>query len=91
MCVAYLCFSGKKLHSVKQGCLRELTDAGSVHSFVSYQIMQSILALILLDILAAFWIKLLLSKYPNKTFLQILLFFSFPLQNCLLNTIQIKE
>lgn len=45
---------GKKLHSVKQGCLRELTDAGSVHSFVSYQIMQSILALILFDILAAF-------------------------------------
>lgn len=54
MCVSYLCFSGKKLHSVKQGCLRELTDAGSVHSFVSYQIMQSILALILFDILAAF-------------------------------------
>lgn len=54
MYVSYLCFSGKKLRSVKQGCLRELTDAGSVHSFVSYQIMQSILALILFDILAAF-------------------------------------
>uniref|UniRef100_A0A8C4K3G3 PDZ domain-containing protein n=1 Tax=Dromaius novaehollandiae TaxID=8790 RepID=A0A8C4K3G3_DRONO len=35
---------GKKLHSAKQGCLRELTDAGSMHSFVSYQIMQNILA-----------------------------------------------
>lgn len=56
MYVFYLCFSGKKLHSVKQGCLRELTDAGSVRSSVSYQIMQSILALILLDVLAAFGI-----------------------------------
>uniref|UniRef100_A0A8C8SG28 PDZ domain-containing protein n=1 Tax=Pelusios castaneus TaxID=367368 RepID=A0A8C8SG28_9SAUR len=33
---------GKKLHSVKQDCLRDLTDAVSLHSFISCQIMQSI-------------------------------------------------
>lgn len=89
MYVLFLCFSGKKSHSVKQGCLREVTDAGSVRSSVSYQIMQSILALIPLDSLAAFGIKLLFLKSPQKSISS--KFFSFSLQDCLLHTVQVEE
>lgn len=44
MCVVCLCFSGKELHLVLPGFLRNLTDAVSLHLFITCQIMQNTLA-----------------------------------------------
>uniref|UniRef100_A0A7M4FFF6 PDZ domain-containing protein n=1 Tax=Crocodylus porosus TaxID=8502 RepID=A0A7M4FFF6_CROPO len=46
----------RKLHSVKPGCLRELTDAVSLHSFVTCQIMQSVLACEIRESYQSFWV-----------------------------------